>query len=238
VPYLKELLPFVAISTALMLSACGGKNTPTGPEQHESRSVDLDKSERVRVELRMPFGELNVRGDNEKLLDADFTYNMPAWKPDLRYRSSGSAGDLIIEQHGPSSSGGNSKNRWDLRFNKDVPVDFRIELGAGEARLELGRLSLRSVDVAMGAGTLNLDLRGTPGQDYSVRVRGGVGEATVRLPRDVGISATASGGLGDISVTGLRKSGDRYVNEAYERAARRILLDIQGGVGSIKLIAE
>jgi predicted membrane protein len=120
-----------------------------------------------------------------------------------------------------------------LRFNQNVPLDFNAELGAGEARLELGRLRLRTIDVAMG-----LDLRGTPDRDYSVRVRGGVGEATVHLPRDVGISAAASGGLGDISVTGLRRSGDRYVNDAYERAARRIRLDIQGGVGSIKLIAE
>jgi hypothetical protein len=49
---------------------------------------------------------------------------------------------------------------------------------------------------------------------------------------------TASGGIGDISVTGLRKGAGRYVNEAYERAAVRIRLDIQGGVGSIRLIAE
>jgi len=221
-----------------MLVGCTGNQTPSGPEQHESRSVDLDKAESVRVELKMPVGELNVRGDATKLVDADFTYNVPAWKPDLRYHSSPSVGDLVIEQHGPSSSSGNAKNRWDLRFNNEVPVEFRIECGAGEARLELGRLNLRSVDVTMGAGTLALDLRGAPRQDYSVHVRGGVGEATVRLPKDVGVSATASGGLGDISVTGLHKSDDRYINDAYEHASRRIRLDIQGGVGTIKLIAE
>jgi predicted membrane protein len=116
--------------------------------------------------------------------------------------------------------------------------DLRVEFGAGEARLNLGSLSLRSVNVEMGAGTRRLDLRGTPSKDYSVRIRGGVGEATVYLPKEIGISATASGGIGDISVTGLRKSADHYVDDAYERAAVRIRLDIQGGVGSIRLIAE
>ena len=235
---LKQLLPFVAISAVLTLSACSGNITPTGPEQHESRSVDLDKSERVRVELKMPVGELDVRGGAHKLLDADFTYNVAAWKPDIRYRSAGAAGDLILEQHGPTSSSGNAKNHWDLRFNDNVPLDLRVEFGAGEGRLNLGSLSLRSVEFEMGAGTLRLDLRGAPSKDYSVRIRGGVGEATVYLPKEIGISATASGGIGDISVTGLRKSGDRYVNDAYERAAVRIRLDVQGGVGSIKLIAE
>ena len=125
-----------------------------------------------------------------------------------------------------------------MRFNDNVPLDLRVEFGAGEGRLNLGSLSLRSVEFEMGAGTLSLDLRGTPSKDYSVRVRGGVGEATVYLPKEIGISATASGGIGDISVTGLRKSGDRYVNDAYERAAVRIRLDVQGGVGSIKLITR
>jgi hypothetical protein len=235
---MKQLLPFVVIFAALTLSSCWENITPAGPEQHESRSVDLDKSERVRVELKMPVGELDVRGGAQKLLDADFTYNMAAWKPDLRYHPGGIAGDLILEQRGPKLPSGNTKNRWDLRFNDKVPLDFRVELGAGEARLNIGNLTLRSVDLEMAAGTIRLDLRGTPRKDYSVRVRGGVGEATVYLPKDVGVAATASGGIGDISVTGLRKDGDRYVNDAYERAAVRIRLDVQGGVGSIRLIAE
>src|SRR6266852_5858533 len=234
----RRFFSFIVISRALTLCGCWGISTPTGPEQRESRSVDLDKSERVRAELKMPVGELNVRGGAQKLLDADFTYNVAAWKPDIRYSSAGAVGDLILEQHGPTSSSGNTKNRWDLRFNDNVPVDLRVEFGAGEGRLNLGSLSLRSVEFEMGAGTLHLDLRGAPSKDYSVRIRGGVGEATVYLPKEIGISATASGGIGDISVTGLRKSADRYVNDAYERAAVRIRLDIQGGVGSIKLIAE
>lgn len=235
---LKQLLLLAAISAALMLSGCSGHFTPAGPQQHESRSVDLDKSERVRVELKMPVGELDVRGGAQKLLEAEFTYNVAAWKPEIRYRSAAGTGDLTLEQHGPTSSSGNAKNRWDLRFNDNVPLDLRVHFGAGEGRLNLGSLSLRSVNLEMGAGTLRVDLRGTPSKDYSVRIRGGVGEATVYLPREIGISATASGGIGDISVTGLRKSGDRYVNDAYERAAVRIHVDVQGGVGSIKLIAE
>jgi hypothetical protein len=235
---MKQLLPLAVISAATILSSCWGNLTPTGPEEHESRSVDLDKAERVRVELKMLAGELDVRGGDQKLLDADFTYNVADWKPEVRYRSAGSVGDLIVEQRGPKLSRGNAKNHWDLRFNDKVPLDFRVELGAGEARLNIGRLSLRSVELQMGAGTVELDLRGTPTKDYSVRVRGGVGEATVYLPKDIGVSATATGGIGDVSVSGLRKDGDRYVNDAYDRPGVRIRLDIQGGVGSIKLIAE
>jgi uncharacterized protein DUF2154 len=234
-----RLSPFVTICTALALSACSGLNTaPAGPEEHESRSVDLDKSERVRAELKMGSGELDVRGGSQKLLDADFTYNVASWKPDLRYTSSGGTGDLILEQPGPGSSTGNTKNHWDLRVNDKVTLDLKIEFGAGEARLNLGSLRLGGLNIEIGAGTLRLDLRGAPTKDYSVRIRGGVGEATVYLPKDAGISANVQGGLGEISATGFRKTGDLYVNDSAETAKTKIRLDIQGGVGSIKLIAE
>jgi hypothetical protein len=229
------------LTVVLLLSAsvsCGSRNEPSGPEEHESRSVDLDNTERVRAVIKMAFGELNVRGGSEKLLDADFTYTNAALKPDVQYRAGGGAGDLTVETRAGSPSGGSLKNRWDLRLNDRVPVDLRVEFGAGEADLNLGTLTMRSAEVKMGAGTLRLDLRGKPIDDYSVRVSGGVGEATVYLPKDVGVSANASGGLGEISVRGLHKSGDSYRNDAWERADVRIRLDIQGGIGSIKLISE
>ena len=227
------------ICAAMALGACGSMETsPAGPEQHESRSVDLDKSERVRAELKMGSGELDVRGGAQKLLDADFTYNVAGWKPDVRYSSTGDSGDLVVEQPKSSSSTGHAKNHWDLRFNDNVQLDLKTEFAAGEARLNLGGLNLRGLNIEIGAGTLRLDLRGKPAKDYSVRIRGGVGEATVYLPKNAGISASVSGGLGDVSVTGLRKSGDIYINDGAETAAAKIRLDIQGGVGSIKLIAE
>jgi hypothetical protein len=231
-----SILPVVVLLNILV--GCGSRNEPLGPEEHESRSVDLDKAERVRAVIKMAFGELNVRGGSDKLLDADFTYTNAALKPDVQYRAGGGAGDLTVETRAGSPSGGSLKNRWDLRLNDRVPVDLRVEFGAGEADMNLGTLSIRSAEVMMGAGTLRLDLRGKPTSDYSVRVTGGAGEATVYLPKDVGVSAKASGGLGEVSVRGLHKSGESYRNDAWDRAGVRIRLDIQGGVGSIKLISE
>jgi len=104
--------------------------------------------------------------------------------------------------------------------------------------LDVGDLSLKSVEVEMGVGKLSLDLRGKPRQSYDVRIRGGVGEATVRLPRDVGISAEAEGGIGEISASGLRREGHRYFNDAFDRAKVKVHLDVRGGVGAIRLISD
>jgi hypothetical protein len=221
----------------LFLSGCVVETA--GPTQHDFKSIDLDASESLRVNLKMGAGTLRVEGGSQKLMRADFSYNVRSWKPYVRYHSTAGHGDLTIEQPGSGHSHfGHNRYEWDVRLTRDVPVDLRVNFGAGEANLNVGSPALKSVDVEMGVGRLDLDLRGQPKQSYDVRIRGGVGEATVRVPRDVGVSAEAEGGIGEIRVSGLRREGRRYFNAAYDHAKVNIHLDVRGGIGAIRLISE
>jgi hypothetical protein len=104
--------------------------------------------------------------------------------------------------------------------------------------MNLGGLNLRAVEVDMGVGNLDMNLRGHPQRDYDVQINGGVGSATVRLPPDVGIVADASGGIGNIDTRGLEKRDGRWVNQARGTAKATIRLEVRGGIGNITLIAE
>jgi hypothetical protein len=210
-----------------------------GPTQHDFREFDRKGVERLRLDLRMGAGELNVTGGALELARADFTYNVDRWKPEVTYRTAGGASDLTIEQPGGSHAHiGETKYRWDVNTANDVPLDLIAHLGAGEARLDLGSLTLRRVDVEMGVGELHMDLRGTPKKDYDVHIHGGIGQATVLLPHGVGIYAAGSGGIGEIHTEGLRRQGDHWVNDSYDDAKVRIRVDVEGGIGQINLIVD
>ncbi|HUI78888.1 MAG TPA: toast rack family protein [Bryobacteraceae bacterium] len=225
----------VLLAGIVYLSGC--RIEPPGPVRHETQSIDRDDAERVRVDLEMGAGNLRIGSNTGKLLRADFTYNVPSWRPEIRYSSAAGHGNLSIRQPESSRTNlGHTEYEWDLDLNREVPLELRLHFGAGEARLNLGDLSLRDVDVEMGVGKLDLDLRGGPQKSYDVRIRGGVGEATVRLPSNVGVSADVQGGLGEIHATGFRREGNRYFNDAYSTAKTTIHLDVQGGVGEIRLI--
>ena len=229
-------LPLLA--AALCLSSCV-IYTATGPERHDSRTIELDASERVRVDLNMGAGNLIIGGGARKLLNAGFTYNVPSWRPEVRYSSTGTHGDLTIRQPGQGHAQiGHTRYEWDLTLNDGVPMDLSLHFGAGEARLDLGSLSLRSVEVHMGVGKLDMDLRGNPKHNYDVSIRGGVGEATVRLPAGVGVYAEGSGGIGEIRTQGLRREGGHWVNDAYQDSKVRIHVDVHGGIGEIRLIGD
>ena len=224
------------VGAVLAFSGCVIHTEEGGPLQHQSVDFDRDKAEIVRAYFKMGVGTMRVgSGVSDKLVRADFDYNVRSWQPEVEYRE----GTLRITQ--PSSSGthlGNTKYEWDIRLNREVPLELNINTGAGEARLELGSLDLRRVNVEIGVGQLQMDLRGHPTHNYSVQIHGGVGEATVRLPSDVGVYAEARGGIGEISASGsLHHDGNVYFNDNYKKSPVTIRLDIQGGVGSIKLIS-
>jgi predicted membrane protein len=56
----------------------------------------------------------------------------------------------------------------------------------------------------MGAGKTTVDLTGDYAKSFDASIQGGVGEATVLLPSDVGVKAKAEGGLGKINAEGSR----------------------------------
>ncbi len=223
---------------AVALAGCAGRVVASGPVERQSRSIELGQAEMARVEIRMGAGELNVAGDSPRLLDAEFTYDNPALQPVVRYTPSSFRGQLSIEQPNVHSAGPASRYEWDLHLNNQLPLDVMTHLGAGNADMNLGGLNLRAVEVNMGVGNLEMNLRGHPQRDYDVQIRGGVGNATVRLPADVGIVADASGGIGNIETRGLDKRDGRWVNRARETAKVTIHLEVRGGIGNITLIAE
>jgi hypothetical protein len=223
-----------------MLYLAGCTVETAGPVHHEYNAIDRGQVETLRLNLIMGAGELRVGSGTEKLIRADFGYNVPAWKPVVDFQSANGHGDMTIRQPETHHANfGHNEYNWDLRLNRDVPLDLSVHFGAGEAKLDLSGLMLRSVSVDMGVGQVDMDLRGFPKQDYDVSINGGVGEATVRLPADIGVVADAHGGIGEIQANGLRKeSGGRYVNDAYGTAKVTVHVTVNGGVGSIRLIAE
>lgn len=224
--------------SCLLLTACARDWGPTGPERTETRSIELDQSEEVQVDLRMGAGELRVRGGaDNKLMEGRFTYNRLRLRPEVSYSASSFRGHLIVEEPG-HVGGGTHRYAWELRFNDQKPLDLNVKCGAGETRLDLGDLALRRVNVEMGVGELKMDLRGAPKNDYEVSIRGGVGEATVYLPEGVGIQADVKGGIGDIRAPGLAKREGRYVNDSLGHAKTTVRMNIRGGIGTINLFAN
>jgi N-terminal domain of toast_rack, DUF2154 len=233
---MRPMRRLIWLPAALLAASC---SIGTGPTIHDKHTIELDKSELTRLNLRIGAGELRVSGGAAKKVEADLAYNSDRLKPTVEQRASGSRSEIEISQ--PESRGftfGNTVSEWDVRLHNEAPLELAAKLGAGEAHLDLAGINLRGLNVDIGVGEVSVDLRSTPKSSYAVNINGGVGEARIMLPKTVGISANAKGGIGEIHVDGLEKKGDRWINPGHENDAVQITVDAKGGVGEIRISAQ
>lgn len=205
---------------------------------HTSQSVDLKGAKSAHADLEMSAGELTINSGGVHSVDADFTFTDAYEEPRVNYNVTDGVGHVTISQESQSIHVGRSQNDWNLHFSKDIPLELKIDMGAGQGNLHLRDVPLTRLDLNIGAGQVDVDLTGDRKTDLSADIEGGVGQANIRLPKNVGVVAQASGGIGSIDVRGLKHDGDSYVNDAYGKSPTTIRLKVQGGIGQIVLTQE
>jgi hypothetical protein len=232
----KYLLMSIVLIATLLLTSCNSQ-VRVGELRSESKSVELGDSQSVRAEINFGAGDLKLSGGADKLLEADFDYNVAALKPEVKYTD----GTLVVRQ--PETNGmpdlrdiTDFRNEWTLRLNDKVPMDLKVDAGAGSSDLQLAGLSLTNLDIKLGAGTYTVDLSGGWARDLDISIDTGAAFLTVRLPRDVGARVKVESGPHTIDATGLTKDGDIYTNTAYGVSDVTLHIDLQAGIGTITLV--
>ena len=230
---------FALVLLAVLLLAGCSSPVRVGALQTESQSVEQGDAKSVRVEIAMGAGNLTVTGGAEKLLEADFTYNVAKLKPVVKYTDD----TLVVRQ--PDTSGlpdlrdiTDFRNEWGLRLSDAVPMDLSVDLGGGVGDLQLAGLSLTGLDISLGAGEYTIDLSGDGARDLDVTIETGAANVIVRLPKDVGARVRIEPGPNLIDATGLTQDGDYYTNAAYGVSAVTLQIDMQPGIGLITLEEE
>ncbi len=206
--------------------------------RHSTKVVEPQRAKSAHAKVDMGAGQLTINGGAKDFLDADFTYSDSFEEPRVDYNVADGVGQLNISQesHGPHF--GRTENDWKLQFSKDIPLELKVDMGAGQGDLHFHDVPLTRLDLNLGAGEMNVDLTGDRKTDLTADIEGGVGQANIRLPKNVGVIAHASGGIGSIDVHGLKHDGDSYTNDAYGKSPATIHLKVEGGIGQITLNVE
>jgi len=204
---------------------------------HISEVRDLQGVTSIDAVVSMTEGELNLTGGTSKAFEGEFDYATNWARPRIAYTVSAKSGDLNISQdnHGPLLG---PDNTWSLTLNDEVPIDLQIKMGAAKGNLNFRNINLKQLRIDGGVGKIDVDLTGNRNADLNVDIHGGVGQAVVRLPKAIGVSVLAKGGIGAVTTHGLTKQGENYVNEAFGHSAHTIHVEINGGIGNIDLGVE
>ncbi len=234
---LDKRLGVAALALWLAALACNAiPITRVAELRTDTQAVSVDSATSASVQIEMGAGELSLQGGADSLMEAAFRYNAADWKPEIGYRESGAQGELsVTHQDARLPVGDKLINEWDIQLSNSIPLDLVIHTGAGVSNLDLSNLSLSRLEIETGAGITTIDLTGSWDQDLRVSIQAGVGEITVRLPSETGVRVNMDTALVGVTANNLIKDDNGYVNRAFGAAAHTLTLDLQAGVGSVKL---
>ena len=126
-----------------------------------------------------------------------------------------------------------------VRFSRPNAVRCgRATFSAGAAEVEiigLGNSRCEEIEFEGGVGQVLLDFSGAQSTSARVRVKMAVGGITLRLPRKAGVRITMDKFLSSFEPAGLVRRDRAFVSTNYERAERRLDLDLTTAVGGVEV---
>jgi hypothetical protein len=203
---------------------------PGSHRSTERLALPLEAAQAADVRIRFGAGELTVGSAAAGMLvEGDFEGGV--------VHRLGGPGLVELSQDAGGLSWFDRRHDWRFGVTAEVPLDLRVETGASRALLDLRGMRLRTLTLQTGASETRVALPSAAGESV-VRAETGAAQLTIEVPAGVGARIRSRMALGRTSVDTDRfpRSGDGYESAGYASAPNRVEIDIQGGVGSVRII--
>lgn len=113
---------------------------------------------------------------------------------------------------------------------------FRIEMGAAAFEaIGLGNAGCRRIQVDGGVGDLRLEFGGDWSRDMDAAITMALGSVMLAVPDEIGVRVDKAAFLTDFARNGFEKRGDVYYSRNWERADRRLAVELRGAFGSVNV---
>jgi len=222
----KVILAILVLSLASM--ACGFSidlpdRVKAGPEVEESITVAAPDSKETRLSLSFGAGKLTLSPGAKNLVDGTIIYNVEDLKPEIIEN-----GNSIEIRQGDFKSlppFDDMKNEWDLKLG-NTPMDLVISAGAYDGTLELGGLSLKSLEINDGASNVDVSFS-EPNQVEMSILRYATGASDVKL------TGLANANFSTLTFTG---GAGNYTLDFGGELQQDAVATIDSGFGNLNLI--
>ncbi|MGO9410166.1 MAG: LiaF domain-containing protein [Spirochaetia bacterium] len=210
---------------------------------HEQASVPLEGAREASVTVHHGAGRLLIGGglgaSNDLLLAGTFGGGLEASR---RREGDRLVVNMRVKDRDvshyifPWTRGWAGLLDWDFTLATGVPLILSLETGASESRLSLTDLQVRELRVKTGASSTTVDLPSSAGVTR-VMVESGAAAVRLRVPQGVSASIQVRSALAGIHVDRSRfpQAGAGYRSTDYDRAANKVEIFIETGVGSVDI---
>lgn len=231
----------VAGLCALLALGCSGINRLRPRDLVEvDFVVEPAGARQLDANLVMKAGTLDIVAGECPVLAAQVRHDTNRSKPFFDYKvDPAGKGVLRLRDTDPDRKSG-FVSQWDVCITRTIPTTLDVSLGAGRSKLKLDGVQLRGMSITLGSGSVDLDLRDSILANTEVRVHGGAGELTLRLPANIPVKVkvrtdnpAANVAVDKLEISGLEGDKDTFVNKHWDGTAPGLEVSLALGAGRI-----
>jgi len=140
----------------------------------------LDNATSAQLEFNLAAGKFYLQPGEEKDILIAGTASLPEDKPVNPLYNAPKDGWSYFALEAPAVSFGDQQSLWDLSINSQIPIDLKAGMGAGEMNLDLRGTHVQSLDSKLGAGKMEVSLPAN--QDVNGSINNAIGTLILRVP--------------------------------------------------------
>jgi hypothetical protein len=130
---------------------------------------------------------------------------------------------------------GHLRNRAEIRLNTNPSWEMRFDVGASKLDLDLSPYKTEKITIDAGASTISMRL-GDRSEETNVRVKTGVSSVTIEIPSSVGCEIRDNAHVGSTDFDDFHETTENVFQSAnYNSASKKIFIDVDAGVSSIRV---
>ncbi|REB11574.1 hypothetical protein DVB69_00055 [Sporosarcina sp. BI001-red] len=201
-------------------------------------TIEKDDTKSLAVKINFDAGDLDIQGGSENWLDAIFEFKNKSAIPKVKYVKKQDKSVLTVKPKSKlfGMNRTNQLNHWDIQLTNTIPIELDVDMGVSKATLNLKGIQLNKLTIDGGVSDSTIDLGGELQNSFQGKIDIGVGRMTLLLPKQTGIKLSIDKGLGKLDLQDFIAQGNNvYINEAYDNSETSIELDVDIGVGSLKV---
>jgi len=130
-----------------------------GRLERATEKVSATEAKVIEIDGELGAGKFRITGDAIKEVALfDIKYDERVVRYDVDYNEKGDKGFLTFESHRRNNIDFDSdENRWDIVLSNKYESSLKLDIGACEAKIDLGGIPLRELSIEIGAASGNID---------------------------------------------------------------------------------
>jgi hypothetical protein len=208
--------------------------------RHQEFTQDISKDIRhAELSMKNGAGSFYLKDTTDRLFEANTESNIGGYSLDAEKDGATAKLSLNFEDdkdnHWRFGSFGGDKNKIDMKLNPKVDWSFDIDVGACSTDFDLSQFDVTSADIKAGASSIKIKF-GDRADTTNVSLNTGASSVTLYVPRNSGCQITDDAKLSSKSFPDFVEASDgTYRTSNYDSAEKKIIIDFEAGVSSIKI---